>query len=102
MPKPGGHKRSRAAKPNSKKAALPHLTPRQREVLQGLAAGFTYGLIAERLGLSTATVRTYVSEIYAALGVHKAAAAAHVAARLGLLGAPRGSRRGRNFPDSLF
>lgn len=77
----------------ARKLAPAHLTPRQHDALHGLVAELTYELIAEHLALSLATVSTYVREIHAVLGVHKAAAAVHTATRMGLLHGRRGSRR---------
>jgi len=45
------------------------LTPRQREVVELLAEGMTNREIAERLGLSEATVRQHLHNLYKALGV---------------------------------
>ncbi len=46
------------------------LTPRQREVLDGVRLGLTNAEIAQRVGLSEAGVRYHVSEIMNKLGVH--------------------------------
>ncbi len=45
------------------------LTPREREAALLYAAGDSYKSIAKRLGLSPATVRTYLRDVYAQLGV---------------------------------
>lgn len=45
------------------------LTNRQRAVLQGLAAGFTFAEIADRLGMSPATVAFHRRQIGLALGL---------------------------------
>jgi DNA-binding NarL/FixJ family response regulator len=52
------------------------LTSRQREVLAGVAAGFTDAEIAERLGVAPATVGKHLEGIYARLDVHTRTAAA--------------------------
>jgi DNA-binding NarL/FixJ family response regulator len=45
------------------------LSPREREVLEGLAQGFLYKEIAEKLGISYETVHTYIRRIYEKLQV---------------------------------
>jgi DNA-binding NarL/FixJ family response regulator len=49
---------------------LRFLTPRERQVLDGLAAGASTPDLAARLGLSTSTVRSYVKAVLSKLGVH--------------------------------
>lgn len=49
--------------------AIQRLSPRQRDVLDGLLAGLTIKQIAFRLGLSHHTVGDYVKQIYSRLGV---------------------------------
>jgi DNA-binding CsgD family transcriptional regulator len=53
----------------------PRLTPRQRELLHLVAAGHTNGQIARRLGISGATVRTHLENIYRLLQVSSRTAA---------------------------
>jgi DNA-binding NarL/FixJ family response regulator len=48
---------------------FPELTPREREVLELLAAGQDNAAIASRLGVSTKTIRNSVSSIFAKLRV---------------------------------
>lgn len=48
---------------------LPELTPRQRELLDLVAAGLPTALVAERMHLSPKTVRNRLSEVFLALGV---------------------------------
>lgn len=55
--------------------AFPELTEREREILQLLAQGLTNTAIAERLSLSTKTVRNRVSDIFSKLHVHDRAEA---------------------------
>ena len=47
----------------------PHLSPRERAVLDYLAKGLTYKQIAEQLDISIDTVRTYLRRIYETLHV---------------------------------
>jgi DNA-binding CsgD family transcriptional regulator len=54
---------------------IPRLTPRHRELLHLLAAGHTNTQIARRLGISEATVRTHLVNIYERLGVSNRTAA---------------------------
>jgi len=51
-------------------AAAATLTPREREVVEGMAAGLTNKEIAVRLGLSAHTVDGYTRSIYEKLHVH--------------------------------
>jgi PAS domain S-box-containing protein len=51
-------------------ASHPKLSPRQRDVLQLLAAGCSTEEIARELHLSMATVRNHIRAIISALGVH--------------------------------
>lgn len=46
------------------------LTPREREVLEGLCSGLACKEIAARLGLSPRTIDVHRTSIYRALGVH--------------------------------
>lgn len=52
------------------------LTPRQREVLSGVAAGLTDREIAERLGVARATIGKHLEAIYERLDVHNRTSAA--------------------------
>ncbi len=54
---------------------VPHLTPRQRDVMQLLASGHTNAQIARRLGVSEGTVRTHLKDIYQRLDVSNRTAA---------------------------
>jgi DNA-binding NarL/FixJ family response regulator len=47
----------------------PHLSPREEAVLDLLAKGYTYKLIADELGISIDTIRTYLRRIYEKLHV---------------------------------
>jgi DNA-binding NarL/FixJ family response regulator len=61
------------------------LTPREEEVLRLLAQGLSNPEIAEQLNLSAGTVRNYVSEAFAKLGVSDRAQAAIMAVKLRLI-----------------
>ena len=63
----------------------PLLSPREREILELIAAGELAPDIAKRLGLSPATVRTHLQHLYEKLGVSDRAAAVAVAMRRGML-----------------
>ncbi len=62
------------------------LTPRQREVLQLLCAGYTMKEIASRLNISTRTAETYKYQIMEGLGVESTAELIQYAIKLGLSG----------------
>ena len=62
------------------------LTTREIEVLQQLARGLTTGQIADRLGISGATVRTHVEHMRHKLGVATQAALVGEGYRRGYLG----------------
>jgi len=66
-------------------ARAPHLTAREREVLMMLADGLSAPDIAERLTLSTATVKSHLKSLYSKLEVSDRAAAVAAAMRQGLL-----------------
>ena len=61
------------------------LTPREREILDLLAEGFTMRQIGRRLGISTRTVETHVAKIYRKLSVRSRVQAVSRAAALGLI-----------------
>lgn len=61
------------------------LTERELTVLNALSRGFTYGEVAEQLGLSTHTVGTHVKHIYRKLEVCSRSEAVFEAAQLGLI-----------------
>jgi DNA-binding NarL/FixJ family response regulator len=46
-----------------------HLSPREQAVLEQLAKGLTYKQIADLLGISIDTIRTYLRRIYEKLHV---------------------------------
>ena len=66
----------------------PHLTRRQREVLQLVAEGKTMKEIATLLSLSTRTVESYKYEIMRTLGMHTNAELVQYAIRIGAISVP--------------
>jgi DNA-binding NarL/FixJ family response regulator len=64
--------------------SAPDLTPREHDVVQLLAAGYTNREIGEVLSLGHRTVATHVSNLLAKFGVATRSAAAGEAVRLGL------------------
>ena len=66
----------------------PHLTPRQREILELIDVGLSTAEIAERLTLSRETVRNHVRNLLAELSAHTRAEAIAAARRRGLLASP--------------
>jgi len=70
--------RLRAAEPAvTRAAARASLTPREREVIDLVAAGATNGAVAEALVVSPTTVKKHLDNIYAKLGVSSRTAAAN-------------------------
>ena len=63
----------------------PLLSPREREVLNGLGRGATYADIAATLYVSENTVKTHVSSLYGKLAASRRSEALAVARRLNLL-----------------
>ena len=56
------------------------LTPKETEVLKHLAEGFSYKMIADKMGISYFTVNNHVKKVYEKLQVHslgEAVALAH-------------------------
>ncbi|TWF80265.1 LuxR family two component transcriptional regulator [Pseudonocardia hierapolitana] len=70
------------ARPRSSKLA--DLTPRELQVLRGLAAGDSNAAIGDRLGLAEATVKKYVSALLIKLGAENRVQAALLAQGWGL------------------
>lgn len=64
--------------------SLAELTPRERQVLQGMVDGLARAQIADLLGMSPHTVRTHVHSVLHKLGVHSSLRAVAVARRVGL------------------
>ena len=65
--------------------AIDQLTRRERDVLRALAAGLDNQAIADRLYLSTATVRTHIVQILRKLDVDSRLQAALLAVRYGMV-----------------
>lgn len=61
------------------------ISPREREVLEQLAAGLSNKEIAERLHVSPHTVKTHVAKLYEKLGARRRTEAILKARELGLL-----------------
>jgi DNA-binding NarL/FixJ family response regulator len=64
---------------------LSPLTPRELQVLQLAADGFSRSQIAARLTVSSATIATHMKHIFESLGVRDRASAVATAIRLGLI-----------------
>jgi len=61
------------------------LTPRETEILWGIAKGFTYAELAEQLGISRQTVPVHVKNIYRKLEAGNRSEAVFEASRRGLI-----------------
>lgn len=61
------------------------LSPRESEVLNLIARGFTYAETAVRMGVLLSTVQSHVRNIYGKLDVHNKTEAVFEARQLGLL-----------------
>lgn len=82
------------------------LKPREFEILQLMAKGYSNGEIAKQLYLGIHTVRKDARKIYEKLGVSGRAEAAHVAQQLGLLAPPQALTKANspikhNLPNQL-
>lgn len=66
----------------------PHLSPKERHVLQLLAAGDTVGQIGGKLFISTSTTKTHIARIYEKLSVGSRAQAVIAGIKWGLLDNP--------------
>lgn len=63
----------------------PSLSPRQQQVLEGIAEGMTNREIGEQLGITERTVKAYAQEVYEKLGVRNRAEAVSEGVKNGLL-----------------
>jgi DNA-binding NarL/FixJ family response regulator len=61
------------------------LSPREVEILNAIARGFSYAEIADNLGITFSTVHTHLKRIYGKLAVHSKTQAVFEAGRRGLL-----------------
>jgi DNA-binding NarL/FixJ family response regulator len=63
----------------------PQLTPREMDILWGIAKGFTYSELAERLDISNQTVPVHIKSIYRKLQANNRSEAVYEASRRGLI-----------------
>ena len=75
--------RTEAGQPVAKSNDI--LTAREMDILWGVAKGFTYGELAERLGISRQTVPVHIRNIYRKLEASNRSEAVFEATRLGLI-----------------
>jgi len=61
------------------------LTPREMDILWGIAKGFTYGELADRLQISKQTVPVHIKSIYRKLQANNRSEAVYEASRRGLI-----------------
>jgi DNA-binding NarL/FixJ family response regulator len=61
------------------------LTPRETDILWGIAKGFTYGELAESLQISKQTVPVHIKNIYRKLQANNRSEAVYEASRRGLI-----------------
>ena len=66
-------------------APAERLTPREMDILWGIAKGFTYGELAERLQISKQTVPVHIKNIYRKLQANNRSEAVYEASRRGLI-----------------
>jgi len=75
--------------PSNAHAVVSALTPRQREILDGLAQGLSNKQVARRLGVSPNTVKVHLAALFRTLNANNRTQAVMFAQRRGLLsGAP--------------
>jgi DNA-binding NarL/FixJ family response regulator len=77
----GGGREAAPAPPDSERA----LTAREMDILWGIAKGFTYGELAERLEISKQTVPVHIKNIYRKLQANNRSEAVYEASRRGLI-----------------
>ena len=66
-------------------------SPRERQIIQGIAEGLTSPAIGKRLGLEAQTIKNYTSRILHKTGAHTRAGAVAVAFENGWLDSPNGA-----------
>lgn len=73
--------------PNLSRKADPYetLTPRQRQVLQLIAEGYSTKAIAERMGISPKTAKTFRAQIMRQLDIHDVAGLVRYAVQVGIV-----------------
>ena len=83
----GGDSQAETPKPEAAAAHAgePSLTPREMDILWGIAKGFTYGELAERLEISKQTVPVHIKNIYRKLQTNNRSEAVYEASRRGLI-----------------
>jgi|SRR5688572_28959911 len=67
-----------------------NLSPRELEVLQFIAKGFSYQEIADQLSVSLSTVKTHASNIFSKMDVQRRTQAVMLAQKTGLLPPTKG------------
>ncbi|WP_029009679.1 response regulator transcription factor [Azospirillum halopraeferens] len=73
------------AAPEAPAAAPPLLTSREMDILWGIAKGFTYNDLADRLGISRQTVPSHIKNIYRKLEVNSRSEAVFAAVEMKLI-----------------
>lgn len=63
----------------------PELTPRETDIIKGIAKGFTYAELAEWLGISRQTVPVHIKNIYRKLAANNRSEAVYEAQKRGLI-----------------
>lgn len=71
--------------PGGEEEDKPSLTEREMDILWGIAKGFTYGELADKLAISRQTVPVHIRNIYRKLQASNRSEAVFEAARLGLI-----------------
>lgn len=77
--------RQLSSAPEPEPTEPPLLTSREMDILWGIAKGFTYGELAERLEISRQTVPVHVKNIYRKLQTNNRSEAVYEASRRGLI-----------------
>jgi DNA-binding NarL/FixJ family response regulator len=79
------HVRNGDSQAASRSAEHPHLTPRERDVLEHLARGYSYRETAASLGIGTHTVAHHAKNLYSKLAANSCSEAVFEALRSGLI-----------------